>query len=127
MPPRLPSEISLPFLWPTTLPQFRTISGVLPARWLQIFAVLFFVIHLTTLPLRADLEGYDEAVQIDAVLGLNPTAVLTNAVTLTGSNRASFNFGPTSGDVTIEFILEGLHQHKLLNKYALSGRATYTG
>ena len=26
----------------------------------------------------------------------------------------------------IEFVLEGLHLHKLLNKYAVSGRATYT-
>ena len=28
---------------------------------------------------------------------------------------------------TVEFILEGLHLHKLLNKYSVSGRATYTG
>ncbi len=27
----------------------------------------------------------------------------------------------------IEFILEGLHLHKLLNKYSVSGRSTYTG
>ena len=28
---------------------------------------------------------------------------------------------------TVEFILEGLHLHKLLNKYSVSGRATYSG
>ena len=28
---------------------------------------------------------------------------------------------------TIEFILEGLHVHKLLNKYSVSGRSTFTG
>ena len=27
----------------------------------------------------------------------------------------------------VEFILEGLHLNKLLNKYAVSGRATYSG
>jgi magnesium chelatase subunit I len=27
----------------------------------------------------------------------------------------------------IEFILEGLHLHKLLNKYSVDGRSSYTG
>jgi hypothetical protein len=62
----------------------------------------------TTTPLlHASLEAYDDAIQSDALTELTPTALLTNPVTFTGSNRASFNFGATSGDVTMEFILEG--------------------
>ncbi|MEM9623774.1 MAG: magnesium chelatase, partial [Pseudomonadota bacterium] len=34
---------------------------------------------------------------------------------------------PASRASEVEFILEGLHLNKLLNKYAVSGRATYSG
>jgi len=34
---------------------------------------------------------------------------------------------PGTRAAEVEFILEGLHLNKLLNKYAVSGRATYTG
>jgi hypothetical protein len=56
---------------------------------------------------RASLTAYDASVANDASTGLTPLAKLTNAVTLTGANRAAFDFGANSGDVTIEFVLEG--------------------
>ncbi len=34
---------------------------------------------------------------------------------------------PGTQAAEVEFILEGLHLNKLLNKYAVSGRSTYTG
>ena len=34
---------------------------------------------------------------------------------------------PASRAAEVEFILEGLHLNKMLNKYAVSGRSTYTG
>jgi hypothetical protein len=56
---------------------------------------------------RASLGAYDAAILSDAAEGLTPLAKLTNAVTLTGANRAAFDFGNNSGDVTIEFVLQG--------------------
>src|SRR3954447_7591353 len=55
----------------------------------------------------SSVQNYDRVIADDIPSGLNPVARLTNAVTLTGANRASFNFGANSGDVTMEFILEG--------------------
>ena len=34
---------------------------------------------------------------------------------------------PSARASEVEFILEGLHLNKLLNKHALGGRATYSG
>jgi magnesium chelatase subunit I len=34
---------------------------------------------------------------------------------------------PNTRAAEVEFILEGLHLNKMLNKYAVSGRSTYTG
>jgi hypothetical protein len=65
------------------------------------------VLALTAPSAHASLGGYDDAVAADAASGLAPVARLTNAVVLTGANRAAFNFGANSGDVTTEFILEG--------------------
>ncbi len=53
------------------------------------------------------LGKYDAAIAADTAGGLVPLALLTNAVTLTGSSLVPFDFGPTSGDTTMEFILEG--------------------
>ncbi len=53
------------------------------------------------------LDKYDAAIAADTAGGLTPLATLTQAVTLTGSGLTPFDFGPTSGDTTIEFILEG--------------------
>lgn len=46
-----------------------------------------------------------------------------------GLGNAIAELAPTEAEqpAAVEFVLEGLHQHKLLNKYALNGRATYTG
>jgi hypothetical protein len=55
----------------------------------------------------ASLDAYDTVITNDDAAGIAPVARLTNAVTLTGANRADFNFGPNAGDVTIEFILAG--------------------
>jgi hypothetical protein len=53
------------------------------------------------------LTGYDAAIAADTAGGLVPLATLTNIVTLTGSGLVPFDFGPTSGDASMEFILEG--------------------
>src|SRR5258705_137041 len=62
---------------------------------------------MTVLPARASLNNYDVVIVTDAGSGLTPLARLTNAVTFFGTNKAAFNFGASSGDVTIEFVLEG--------------------
>jgi hypothetical protein len=79
--------------------------SVVSARFVHI--VLGLSIFAATLPAAASLPAYDQAISDDASSGLTPLATLTNPVTLTGSNRAAFHFGNTSGDVTMEFILEG--------------------
>lgn len=56
---------------------------------------------------QTPLENYDAAVATDAAGGLTPVAKLTTAVSFTGTGGSAFNFGATSGDATIEFILEG--------------------
>ncbi|MBI5385503.1 MAG: lamin tail domain-containing protein [Verrucomicrobia bacterium] len=56
---------------------------------------------------RASLEMYDVTIADDAAGGLTPVARLVTAETLTGTNRVAFNFGANSGDVTMEFVLEG--------------------
>jgi hypothetical protein len=56
---------------------------------------------------HATVASYDAIINQDAAAGLTPLARLTSAVTLTGANRAAFDFGNSSGDVTMEFILEG--------------------
>ena len=53
------------------------------------------------------LSAYDTAINTDAGTGLTPVVRGTNAVVLTGSAGVPFDFGATSGDVSIEFILEG--------------------
>lgn len=55
----------------------------------------------------ATLTAYDNMISEDASAGLTPVAKLTSAVTLSGANRAPFDFGQNAGDVTIEFVLEG--------------------
>lgn len=56
---------------------------------------------------QTPLENYDAAIATDASGGLSPVAKLSSAVTLTGTGGSAFNFGATSGDGTVEFILEG--------------------
>ena len=58
---------------------------------------------------QTPLEIYDASIAADALLAspLIPVATLTTPVVLTGTNGAAFDFGATSGDVTMEFILKG--------------------
>lgn len=56
---------------------------------------------------QASLEDYDAAITADATAGLTPAATLTTPVTLNGAAGSAFNFGSTSGDASIEFIIEG--------------------
>ena len=66
------------------------------------------VLLSATLPARASLTLYDQAITADeAGVGPIPTAKLVSAVTLDGSNSSSFNFGTVSGASTCEFIVEG--------------------
>jgi hypothetical protein len=58
-------------------------------------------------PCRGSLGDYDAAILADDGQGLAAVAKLTAPVTFNDTNRAAFNFGNTSGDVTIEFVLEG--------------------
>jgi Concanavalin A-like lectin/glucanases superfamily len=53
------------------------------------------------------LTGYDAAIAADTAGGLTPLATLTNIVSLSGGGGEPFDFGPTFGDTTMEFILEG--------------------
>ncbi|HOW66965.1 MAG TPA: hypothetical protein P5055_15740 [Candidatus Paceibacterota bacterium] len=53
------------------------------------------------------LDVYDAAIAADQASGLTPLASLNNTVTLTGTAGEPFDFGASSGDVTMEFILEG--------------------
>ncbi len=67
------------------------------------------ILPLVSLPQRgyASLSAYDASITSDAAAGLTPLAKLSDQVSLTGANRAAFNFGANSGDVTMEFILTG--------------------
>lgn len=59
---------------------------------------------------QTPLETYDASINADAALATNPrvpVATLTTAVTLNGNAGAPFDFGPVSGDATLEFIVEG--------------------
>jgi CotH kinase protein/Lamin Tail Domain/Fn3 associated/Concanavalin A-like lectin/glucanases superfamily len=62
---------------------------------------------LAMVPAKASLSGYDAAITADAGGGLVPLAKLTTPAILTGANKIAFNFGAHSGDVTMEFVLEG--------------------
>lgn len=70
-------------------------------------SLLCLLLALAAPAARASLSGYDAAIAADAGSGLAPLAKLTNAAVLTGANRAAFNFGANSGDVTMEFIVTG--------------------
>jgi len=53
------------------------------------------------------LDLYDSTIADDATGGLIPLSTLTNKVDLIGLGGEFFDFGPTFGDTTMEFILEG--------------------
>lgn len=60
-----------------------------------------------TVYVEPKLAAYDAAIAADAAAGLVPAATLAEAVSFTGSGGSSFNFGAVSGDVAMEFIVEG--------------------
>ena len=81
----------------------KTISpGVVLSRWLALLTILSW-----PTPARAALSHYDAAISADTATGLAPLAKLTNVLTFDDVNKSVFNFGNNSGDVTMEFILQG--------------------
>ena len=88
-----------------SLLKLRSAVPGLPVDLVRLLLAGLFV--FLAAPARATLESYDSAINEDAGSGLVPLAKMTSAVALTGRNRAAFNFGNSSGDVTMEFILVG--------------------
>jgi len=58
---------------------------------------------------QTPLDTYDATIAADALFAgsLTPAATFTTPVILNGASGAAFDFGDTSGDVTMEFILKG--------------------
>jgi hypothetical protein len=81
-----------------------TISPVGRALLRCLLLGLAFSWHL---PAHAALSHYDAAISADTAAGLVPLAKLTNALTFNDVNKSAFNFGNNSGDVTMEFVLQG--------------------
>src|SRR5262245_1304175 len=81
--------------------------GELKSGFVALQLALLLISSLAILPARASLTNYDAAIVADAGGGLTPLAELTNAVTFNDVNSVAFNFGNNSGDVTMEFILQG--------------------
>ena len=68
---------------------------------------MLLLIALAGSSANASLPAYDAAIAADAGSGLTPLATLTTPAVLNGANFVAFNFGANSGDVTMEFVLEG--------------------
>ncbi len=66
-----------------------------------------FLAALLQLKSHAALVDYDTVISTDSVAGIKPLASRVTAASFNDLNRVSFNFGNTSGDATIEFIVEG--------------------
>ncbi|HTG42896.1 MAG TPA: hypothetical protein VK633_00065, partial [Verrucomicrobiae bacterium] len=85
----------------------RAYNSVRPARLIAYIAVaLACAGSLTHAATKLDqaLTAYDAAITADTTA---PAAKLTSLVTLDGTAGAPFDFGATSGDATMEFILQG--------------------
>src|SRR5688572_33193372 len=74
-------------------------------RWPLPAMALVLALALVQTPVHASLEAYDALLASEAGSGPEPIARLTNVVALSGSNRVPFDFGASSGDATMEFIL----------------------
>ncbi len=97
---------------PTRPPTARTGAGLgdVVARAGRLAGLAALLAFSGAVKAQTPLEVYDAAIAADAALAANaqvPVTTLTAAVTLSGSAGAAFDFGATSGDVTMEFILEG--------------------
>ena len=70
---------------------------------------LFVAALLLLLPLRGHsaLPDYDQIIAADVVVGIKPLATFLTPAQFFDTNRVAFNFGNSSGDATIEFIVEG--------------------
>jgi hypothetical protein len=81
-------------------------NGIRLCRLAAMFAALAAGGHVLA---QTPLDTYDSAIAADALLSppLTPVATLTTPVVLNGSSGVAFDFGATSGDTTIEFILKG--------------------
>lgn len=88
-------------------PMTGTISRVYVYDELVDASVLVAHADAFLIPANPALDAYDAAIIADADAGLTPTAKLTSTVKLTGEGGVAFDFGVTSGDATMEFILEG--------------------
>lgn len=84
-------------------------------------AWVFVLILLSSAIAQASLQTYDQIIKADHTAGLPTLATLTSPVVLTGTNKASFEFGHTFGDVTMEFILEGDPTTGSASKYLAVG------
>ena len=99
-------EVLLPGC-PTPAPGFRSPGNARKGLGRLAGSLLAAVACSSIALAQTPLENYDAAIATDAAGGLTPVAKLTAAVSLTGTGGSAFNFGATSGDATIEFILEG--------------------
>ena len=89
-------------------PMTGTISRVYVYDELVDASVLVAHADAFLIPANPALDAYDAAIIADAGAGLTPKAKLTSAVKLTGEGGVAWvDFGATSGDATMEFILEG--------------------
>ncbi|MBI1839257.1 MAG: CotH kinase family protein, partial [Verrucomicrobia bacterium] len=64
-------------------------------------------IPLLAITAGAALTDYDARIASDAIAGIKPLAALAAPASFFDTNRVSFNFGSSSGDATLEFIVEG--------------------
>ncbi|MCP4456160.1 MAG: hypothetical protein GY809_32280, partial [Planctomycetes bacterium] len=114
-----PSIIHLPY-------GSRWLPGHAKSCWAEPIMMAFAIICtiLCASSALASLETYDQAIEADRAAGLPPLATLTSPVTLTGANKVTFDFGRTSRDVTMEFILEGDPAPGSASKYLAVGSNT---
>jgi len=70
---------------------------------------------------HAGLQAYDAAITADTAAGLKPRRQVNHSVALTGTNGVPFEFGASSGEVTIEFILEGNPTATTISAYLAVG------
>ena len=73
----------------------------------RIYCILCLLWLSGTVVAMAGLPEYDRLITTDATAGVQPLTTLRVPAEFYDTNRMSFNFGNSSGDVTFEFILKG--------------------
>lgn len=89
-----------------------------------------FDAHYDINNLEAVATAFNDGLEIDAGEGLETTAYQTILEQLPGLRDVFVDIANTSPQeqaATVEFVLEGLHLHKLLNKQQIGDHTTYTG